>query len=63
VVQLQQKGFAPGEISLALQVGIPLVNEYLVLYQQNDTPFSRGRLAEQLQRLNGSPSAAKRGAS
>jgi DNA-binding transcriptional MocR family regulator len=63
VVQLRQKGFTPGEISLALQVGIPLVNQYLVLYQQNDTPFCRQRLAEQLQRLNGSSLKAKRGAS
>ena len=62
VVQLQQKAFTPGEISLALQVGIPLVKEYLLLYQQNDTPFSRERLAEQLERLSGRPSAAKRGA-
>jgi biotin operon repressor len=62
VVQLQQKGFAPGEISLALQVGIPLVKEYLLLYQQNDSPFCRQRLAQQLGRLSATSNATKRGA-
>ncbi|MCP5097676.1 MAG: DUF1670 domain-containing protein [Chloroflexi bacterium] len=62
VLQLHQKGFVAGEISLALQVGIPLVNEYMVVYQQNDTPFSRQRLTEQIQRLNGAAASQKRGA-
>jgi len=61
VVQLQQKAFTVSEISLALQVGIPLVNEYLTLYQQNDTPFCRQRLAEQIERLSGTTSELKRG--
>ena len=62
VVQLQQKGFTPGEISLALQVSRPLVAEYLKLYEQNDAPFSRQRLTEQIERLGGRQTADKRGA-
>ncbi len=62
VMQLHQKGFIVGEISLALQVGIPLVNEYLVVYQQNDTSFCRQRLADQIARLSGTSAALKRGA-
>jgi len=61
VVQLQQKGFSPGEISLALQVGAALIKEYLAVYQQNDTPFCRQRLAEQLQRLSATRAESKRG--
>lgn len=61
VLQLHQKAFSVSEISLALQVGIPLVNEYLTVYEQNDTPFCRQRLAEQLERLSGTPSRQKRG--
>jgi hypothetical protein len=63
VMQLQQKGFAEGEISLVLQVGIPLVKEYLLVHQQNDTPFCRQRLSEQMARLNGTTIASKKGAS
>ena len=51
-----------GEISLALQIGRPLVTEYLRLYEQNESPFMRQRLREQLQRLNGRRATAKRGA-
>lgn len=61
VLQLHQKAFTPGEISLALQVGVPLVNEYLAIYQQNDTPFCRQRLTEQIKRLSGRPAEQKRG--
>ena len=62
MVQLQQKGFSLGEISLALQIGRPLVTEYLRLYEQDESPFVRQRLHEQLQRLNGRRATAKRGA-
>lgn len=62
VVQLHGKAFTEGEIALALQIGSPLVKEYLSLYQQNDTSFCRQRLAEQLERLEGTASI-KRGAS
>ena len=62
VVQLQQKGFSLGEISLALQIGHSLVTEYLQLYEQNESPFVRRRLREQLDRLNGRRATTKRGA-
>jgi hypothetical protein len=61
VLHLHQKGFTSGEISLALQVGIPLVDEYLAVYQQNDTRFCRHRLTEQIKRLSGTPVKQKRG--
>lgn len=61
VLQLYQKAFTLGEISLALQVGVPLVKEYLAIYQQYDTPFCRQRLSEQIARLNGMSAAQKRG--
>lgn len=61
VLQLHQKAFTLGEISLALQVGVPLVNEYLAVYQQNDTPFCRQRLTEQIERLSRTPAEQKRG--
>lgn len=61
VLHLHQKGFTMAEISLALQVGIPLVNEYLAVYEQNDTPFCRQRLSEQLERLGGTSTEQKRG--
>jgi biotin operon repressor len=61
VRQLHQKAFSVGEISLALQIGVSLVNEYLAVFQQNDTPFCRQRLAEQLDRLSTTPSGLKGG--
>jgi hypothetical protein len=61
VLQLHQKAFTLGEISLALQVGVPLVNEYLAVYQQNDTLFCRQRLTEQIERLSRTPAEQKRG--
>jgi len=50
VMHLQQQGVAAAEIALLLQIGLPLVAEYLAIYQQHDTPFVRQRLAAQLQR-------------
>lgn len=61
VLHLHKKGFTTGEISLALQVSIPLINEYLAVYQQNKTPFCRQRLSQQLERLNGMSTEQKRG--
>ena len=51
VIQLQQQGMAAEEIALLLQIGLPLVAEYLAIYEKHDTPFVRQRLAAQLQRL------------
>jgi biotin operon repressor len=62
VVQLQARGLTAEEISLTLQIGVPLVEQYLHLYQQEDSPFCRQRLADQLERLRGrSPEAQKGG--
>ena len=59
VVQLHEKGFTVGEISLTVQIGVPLVEEYLALYQQNNTSFCRQRLQEQIERLNGTAAIKK----
>ena len=61
VVQLQQQGFSTGEISLTVQIGVPLVEQYVALYRQNDTPFSRQRLQAQLQRLSQAKNSRKKG--
>lgn len=62
VVELQQRGLPIVEIALLLQVGQPLVKEYLAIYDAHDAPFARQRLAEQLQRLKKRPQSGKKGA-
>jgi DNA-binding CsgD family transcriptional regulator len=52
VMQLHHQGLSAVEIALLLQIGQPLVRDYLAIYQQHDSPFVQQRLAEQLQRLN-----------
>ncbi len=52
VINLKQKGLTKAEISLLLQMSNHLVDDYLAIYAQNDTPFSQQRLQEQLERLN-----------
>lgn len=61
VVQLHQQGFAEGAISLTVQIGVPLVQQYVVIYEQNDTPFNRQRLQDQLKRLSKASSGRKKG--
>ncbi len=51
VVQLDQQEFAQAQIALVVQIGLPLVQEYLAIYQQNDSVACRQRLQEQLQRF------------
>lgn len=51
VVQLQQQGLAAADIAVLLQIGWPLVADYLAIYEQHDTPFVRARLADQIQRF------------
>lgn len=51
VIQLQQRGLSADEIALLLQIGWPLVTEYLAVYEKHDTPFVRQRLTAQLQRF------------
>ena len=60
VMQLQSQGLSAVEIGLLLQIGQPLVKEYLAIYRQHDTPFAQQRLAEQLQRLNQRPGGQKK---
>lgn len=51
VINLRQKGLNNTEISLLLQISLPLVDDYVAIYTQNDTPFCRHRLQEQLERI------------
>ena len=41
VVKLHQKGLSTGEISLLVQSSPALVEDYLTIYHQNETPFNR----------------------
>ena len=61
VVQLHERGLPMAEIALLLQVGHPLVKEYLAIYEAHNTPLARQRLAEQLQRLRNRPQGVKKG--
>jgi DNA-binding Lrp family transcriptional regulator len=51
VIHLHQQGVSLDEIALLLQVGWPLVADYLAIYEKHDTPFVRERLKTQLQRF------------
>jgi hypothetical protein len=53
VVQLQQEGFDKEQIARLLAIGPALVEEYLTVYGQHDSPTCRQRLSEQIQRLLG----------
>jgi len=61
VVHLQQQGFSEEETSVLLQMSLYLVRDYLAVYAQNDTPFARQRLEEQLKRLQNRPQVGKKG--
>jgi predicted transcriptional regulator len=61
VIQLCERGLTSEEIALLLQVGQPLVEEYLAIYEVHDSLFARQRLAEQLQRLKKRSSKVKKG--
>ena len=52
LVRLHQLGFSENQVAQLLQIGRPLVREYLVIYRQHDAPEYRERLADQLQRLS-----------
>jgi biotin operon repressor len=52
VIQLQRQGFSVEEVAMLAQISLYLVREYLLVYEENDTPTCRGRLEEQLERLN-----------
>ena len=61
VVHLHQQGFAETQVALLLNVGVPLVREYLAVAQRETAPECRQRLTEQLERL-GCAGATKKGA-
>lgn len=65
VVHLHRQGFAESQCAQLLDVGPPLVQEYLAVYAQYDSPACRERLEAQLQRLLGEsatrPTAPKGG--
>jgi hypothetical protein len=60
VIQLQQQGLNRDEIALLLQIGWPLVADYLAIYQQHDSPFVRERLAAQMTRFQQRTQAEKK---
>jgi biotin operon repressor len=59
LVELHRQGFSANHLALLLQIGLPLVQDYLAVYEQNDQPDCRQRLQDQLQRVANSPSAKK----
>jgi hypothetical protein len=59
VVQLQQEGFDKEQISRLLAIGSALVEDYLAVYDQHDSPTCRQRLSEQMQRLLGALGSAQ----
>lgn len=61
VLQFHQQGFEPPQIAHLVQIGLPLVQEYLALWAENETPATRERLADQLQRFSKRKPVPKRG--
>jgi len=61
VVNLHQQHFSQTEMGLLLQVSQALLNEYLTVYEQHDSPFCRQRLQEQLARLTGPAPQSQKG--
>ncbi len=59
LVELHGQGFSESHIALLLQISLPLVQDYLAVYEQNDRPDCRQRLQDQLQRVADRPSAKK----
>ena len=51
VVHLHQKEFEPADIAHLVQLGLPLVAEYLALYRAINSNAAQRRLQEQLDRL------------
>ncbi|MCP4289834.1 MAG: DUF1670 domain-containing protein [Gammaproteobacteria bacterium] len=62
VMQLEQQGFESLQIAQLVQIGVPLVGEYLTIWQENKTSATRERLTEQIQRLQKRTQGEKKGA-
>jgi len=60
VMELHRQGFTEDQIALVVQIGVPLAQEYLAVYEQNASPERRERLEDQLQRLGKTSQAAQR---
>lgn len=58
VVHLHRQGFSNSQIAQLLGISEALVEEYLAVYHDNDTPECRERLEAQLQRLIEGPATA-----
>jgi hypothetical protein len=50
-VHLHQQDFEPPDIAHLVQLGLPLVNEYLTLFRTINSKAAQRRLQEQLDRL------------
>lgn len=61
VVHLHEKGCSVEELALLLPLSRSLVEEYLAVYEAQDTPLARQRLADHRQRIGREPAARKRG--
>lgn len=59
VVELHQQQFAPSQIAQLVQLGLPLVEEYLAVYERHSQPACRERLQEQLARFKRAAVAKK----
>lgn len=59
VVQLQRLGMSVQHTAFLLQIGQPLVQEYLAIYEQHAQPEFRERLDSQLERLGRARSVEK----
>jgi biotin operon repressor len=51
VIDLHQQDFEAGQIAQLLQIGLPLVQEYLAVYDQHAQAAQRERLEEQIARF------------
>lgn len=59
VVSLHKAGYVPGEIARLLQIGLALVEDYLAIHAQHQSPAECQRLNEQIQRFQQLPKAKK----
>ena len=59
VIDLHQQDFKAGQIAQLLQIGQPLVQEYLAVYQEHAQAEQRERLQEQLARFKQAPEPKK----
>lgn len=62
VMQLHKRSFSAEEIALLVHMSQTLVQEYLVVYAENESALARERLDEQLERLRNRSRSEKKGA-